>query len=327
MNSFGKIFRVSIFGESHGNELGIVIDGCPPGIYFTEEDLYLDLTRRKSGIKGTTSRQESDEPKIISGIYEGYTTGAPIAIIFENNNTNSSDYSLFREVPRPGHADFVAMKKWKNFNDHRGGGHFSGRLTLGLVSAGVLAKKIITPMKVAARLLEAGGNSDIKNAIDEAVVENDSIGGIVKCVTTSMPIGLGEPFFDSIESLLSHIVFSVPAIKGIEFGSGFKAAKMTGYEHNDKYISVDGITKTNNSGGVNGGISNGNDLVYRVAIKPTSSIPKRQHTMNMQTSQIVDLDIKGRHDLCVALRIPPIIESVTAIVLADLKMIYQSYKE
>lgn len=321
MNSFGKIFRVSIFGESHGASVGIVIDGCPPGIPLKMEDFEADLSRRKSGAKGTTPRKEADFPKVMSGVFNDFTTGAPITIMFENTNTRSGDYSQFREVPRPGHADFVASKKYKGFEDYRGGGHFSARLTTGLVAAGVLAKKIINPVQVKAELVEAGGSPDIEKAIDKAIEIGDTIGGIIECTATNMPIGLGEPYFDSAESMLAHIMFAVPATKGIEFGSGFAAARMLGSQHNDWFVDREGKTRTNHAGGINGGITNGNDLVFRVAIKPTSSTAKTQQTMNFKTGEITDFVVQGRHDTCVALRAPVIIEAATAIVLADLKLI------
>jgi chorismate synthase len=321
MNTFGRIFRISIFGESHGFGVGVVIDGCPPGIQLSTEDFMTDLNRRKSGAPGTTPRQEADLPSIKSGVYNGFTTGAPLMVLFENMNTRSGDYSEFREIPRPGHADFVANKKYKGFEDFRGGGHFSARITLGLVAAGVIAKKIINTVQISASLIEAGGDTDIEKAINKAIEENDTIGGIIECKATGLPVGLGEPYFDSAESMLAHIIFAVPATKGIEFGSGFEAAKMKGSEHNDWFVDTSGKTRTNFAGGINGGITNGNDLIFRVAIKPTSSTPKNQQTMNFKTGQITDFVVKGRHDTCVALRAPVIIEAATAIVLADLKLI------
>jgi chorismate synthase len=320
MNSFGKLFRVSIFGESHGVGVGVVIDGSPAGIPLKEADLLEDLSRRRSGAKGTTPRKESDIPRIISGVFNDRTTGAPITILFENTNTRSRDYTKLRETPRPGHADFTATQKYGGFEDYRGGGHFSGRLTLALVAAGVLAKKIINPTIVEAKILEVGGNANIEEAIDKAVEEQNSIGGIIECTSSNMPQTIGEPFFDSVEAVLSHMIFSIPAIKGIEFGSGFAAAKMKGSEHNDNFVSTDGKTETNYAAGINGGISNGNDLVFRIAVKPTSSIHKSQNTINIKTGKMVDLSVDGRHDLCIALRVPVVCEAATAIVLADLMM-------
>lgn len=317
MNSFGKLFRVSIFGESHGESVGIVIDGTPAGIPLKQSDFKEDFSRRKSGAKGTTPRQEPDKPHIKSGVFENRTTGAPLMILFENTNTRSRDYSLLKDIPRPGHADFTAHQKFGGYQDYRGGGHFSGRLTLGLVAAGVLAKKILAPIKVTASLLEAGGSSDIESALDRAIEKRDSIGGIVECKITGAPPGLGEPFFDSVESVLSHMIFSIPAIKGIEFGAGFRAAKMTGSEHNDNFVSADGSTETNSAGGINGGISNGNEICFRVAVKPTSSTHQTQRTINMNTGRMEDLSIEGRHDTCIALRVPVVVEAAAAMVMAD----------
>ena len=249
-----------------------------------------------------------------------------MTILFENTNINPKDYERFKQQPRPGHADFVAMKKFGGYSDYSGGGHFSGRLTVALVAAGVIAKKIISPTTVTAKILEVGGRKDISQAIDEAMADHDSVGGLIQCSATNMPVGLGEPFFDAVESLISHIIFAVPAVKGIEFGSGFAAAEMRGSRHNDAIISADGKTQTNNAGGINGGISNGNDLVFRVAVKPTSSIGKAQETFNFENNAVEEIKIKGRHDACIALRIPPVIEAATAIVLADLMLIGQKIK-
>jgi chorismate synthase len=317
MNSFGRIFRMSVFGESHGTAVGVTLDGCPPGLPLVFTDFESDFNRRRSGAKGTTPRKEADIPRIMSGVFNDHTTGAPITILFENTNTRSRDYTSLRDTPRPGHADFVAMKKFGGFEDYRGGGHFSGRLTLALVAAGVIAKKLIRPLQVNAAILEVGGNSNIEEAIDKAVEKQDSLGGIIECVSKNIPVGLGEPFFDSVESVLSHILFSIPAIKGVEFGSGFAAAKMWGSEHNDKIISVEGKTATNYAGGINGGITNGNDLLFRVAVKPTSSTHQKQKTINTRTGEMIDLEIEGRHDTCIALRVPVVVEAVTAVILAD----------
>ncbi|HOK99562.1 MAG: chorismate synthase [Bacteroidales bacterium] len=326
MNSIGTLFRLSIFGESHGKCVGIVIDGVPAGIPLTEADLEKDLARRKSGAKGTTPRQEADQPRIMSGTFNDHTTGAPIMILFENTNTRSRDYTFLLETPRPGHADFVAHKKFGGYEDYRGGGHFSGRLTLGIVAAGVIAKKIIHPIEVRSTLIEAGGSPNIEEAVEKAMADRDSIGGIVETVATNMPIGLGEPFFGNIKAIIAHYIFSIPAIKGLEFGSGFAAARMRGSEHNDRFIDTSGKTATNNAGGINGGISNGNDLIFRVAVKPTSSIHATQHTMNMKTGTMTDLNVEGRHDTCIALRVPVVVEAATAIALADLMLQEQKVK-
>lgn len=317
MNNFGRIFRLSIFGESHGYGAGITVDGVPAGIPFNENDMLADLDRRRAGAKGTTPRKEADIPKIISGVFNGKTTGAPLTILFENMNVRSRDYTKLRETPRPGHADFTASQKYGGYEDYRGGGHFSGRLTLSLVAAGALAKKLIAPVKIEASIIEVGGSKDIEAAIDRAMKEKDSIGGIIECRASQMPVGLGEPFFDSVESVLAHMIFSIPAIKGIEFGSGFASARMKGSEHNDNIITADGKTETNHAGGINGGITNGNDLVFRIAVKPTSSTHQKQKTINIKTNEMVDLSIEGRHDMCIALRVPVVCEAATAIALAD----------
>lgn len=351
MDSFGRKFRVSIFGESHGEAIGVVIDGVQPGLQVSEEDFLEDILRRKSGPKGTTPRIETDQPEILSGVFEGHTTGAPLTIIFRNRNTRSGDYQLFRNVPRPGHADYTASIKWMDFNDPRGGGHFSGRLTLPIVAAGVIAKKMCI-FDIKARLLEVGGvteaealaglapedKTDVasmtpamiwKNVISEVMREQDSVGGIVECVAEGVPAGLGEPFFDSVEALISHAIFSIPGVRGIEFGDGFQAARMKGSEHNDPFDNVirDGselnmhlsVKPTKNgAGGVNGGITNGNPLVFRVAFKPTSSISKAQDTFDFASGEITSMSIPGRHDACFALRTPPVVEAMTAIVMADL---------
>ncbi|MFO7842857.1 MAG: chorismate synthase [Bacteroidales bacterium] len=323
MNTFGSNLRVSIYGESHGKQVGVLIDGCPAGLPVTEDDFTDDLLRRKSGAKGTTPRMEEDKPEILSGVFNDTTTGAPILIAFHNKNTKSEDYKQLQNFPRPGHADFTAKFKFGGFNDYRGGGHFSGRLTLGLVAAGVIAKKLIHPLTIKASLIEAGGETTIENAIDNAINRNDSIGGIVECKAQQVPVGLGEPFFNSAESLISHIIFAIPAIKGIEFGSGFNAAKMFGSEHNDELVDSSGKTSTNFAGGINGGITNGNDLLFKVAVKPTSSISKSQHTVNLTSGKTETLEVKGRHDACIALRVPVVVEAATAIVLADLMLTEQ----
>ncbi len=317
MNTFGTIFRISLFGESHGESVGVLIDGCPAGIPLKHSDFNTDFSRRRSGAKGTTPRKEADIPKIMSGVFNERTTGAPVMIMFENNNTRSRDYSNLIEIPRPGHADFTAQQKFGAYQDYRGGGHFSGRLTLGLVAAGVIAKKLIHPVISEARLLEVGGSTDIDAAVDRAIEAEDSIGGIVECTIGSVPLALGEPFFASIEAVMSQMIFSIPAIKGIEFGAGFRAARMTGSEHNDNIVSTDGITETNHAGGINGGISNGNDIIFRVAVKPTSSTHQAQQTMNMSSGKMEELKIEGRHDTCIALRVPVVVEAAAAVVMAD----------
>lgn len=487
MNTFGRIFRVHIFGESHGESVGIVIDGAPAGLPLTVDDLLPDLERRKGGKqKGTTPRQEADYPFFKSGVFNNKTTGAPITIFFENNNTRSGDYEKQRSFPRPGHADFVAHEKFGGNEDFRGGGHFSARLTTGLVAAGAIAKKILlyltpnpspkergttshlgyitaTPeqwnylieyakenrrqqteaeaimwqhlrnrniedqkfrrqhpiagyipdfvcldkkivvevdgpyhdeaaqkkfdlmreqwlsesgfvmvrvtngevlsniedvlekikqvikertqvdepatealsfgeglgevnkkgITIHAEVTEIGGEPDLERGLQKAIDAKDSVGGLVECIVNGLPVGLGEPFFDSVESHLAHMMFAIPAVKGVEFGTGFAAAKMFGSQHNDAIENMEGKTATNHAGGIVGGITNGNQLVFRLAIKPTASTPKQQHSLNWETGQMEDFSIKGRHDLCVALRAPVIVEAATAIALADLMMLEQ----
>ncbi|MBQ7019203.1 MAG: chorismate synthase [Bacteroidales bacterium] len=320
MNSYGTNFRISIFGESHGKLIGVAMDGVPAGISLSEEDFMADLNRRRSGARGTTPRKEGDIPHIVSGTFEGCTTGAPLTVVFENNNTISKDYSLFREIPRPGHADFTAQVKHNFFNDIRGGGHFSGRLTLALVAAGVVAKKILGNIRINAQITAIAGLADPSKwdtAIEEVMAEGDSTGGIIECTCTGVPAGLGEPFFNSLESEIAHLAFSIPGVRGIEFGDGFAAAAMKGSEHNDCFTDIDGHTATNGAGGINGGISNGNPIVFRIAVKPTSSISKVQHTANFITGEIEEFSVKGRHDACIALRCPVIVEAIAAIALAQ----------
>ncbi len=321
MNSFGVVFRITVFGESHGPVIGVTIDGCPSGLQVSSDDFAGDLARRQSGRPGTTKRKEPDVPEIISGVHEGFSTGSPLTLITRNTDKISSDYSEFRDHPRPGHADFVALKKFSGYSDMRGSGHFSGRITWGLVAAGVVAKKISGKFGISAKLISAGGSTDIDKAIEKAVSENDSIGGIIECRIQNPPIGLGEPFFYSFESALSHVIFSIPAIKGIEFGSGFASAAMRGSSHNDLFVDEKGRTLTNNAGGINGGITNGNEIIFRVVVKPTSSTGVEQTTFNLKTGKKETLKIQGRHDTCIALRMPVIVEAATAITIADLMMI------
>ena len=355
MNTFGRKFRVSIFGESHGELIGVVLDGVPAGLELSEQDFEQDILRRKSGAKGTTPRIEADRPSIVSGVFEGHTTGAPLTITFKNTNTHSSDYELFAAMPRPGHADLTAALKWDDCQDPRGGGHFSGRLTLPIVAAGVVAKKMLadatmlddTPIDaVRARIVELGGiergdlstslemtgegseedagwnettkmTKEWQEVIDQAIREGDSLGAVIECVVPDIDPGYGEPFWDSLESLLAHAMFAIPGVRGVEFGDGFEAARMKGSEHNDP-IGPDGRPIRNGAGGANGGITSGAPIRFRVAFKPTSSIRKAQQTFNFMTGEMDTLEVPGRHDVCFALRAPVVVEAMTAIVLADL---------
>jgi chorismate synthase len=321
MNAFGRLFRLEILGESHGPCVGILLDGCPAGLALDPADFSADLERRRGGgAPGTTPRREDDLPSFQSGVHQGRTTGAPVLILFENRQVDSSAYEAIKTTPRPGHADWVALHKYGGFADMRGSGHFSGRLTTALVAAGVVAKKLLAPAQVAATLLEAGGSADIEAAVAAAMAAQDSVGGLVECRVRGLPAGLGEPFFDSVESLVAHAVFAIPAIKGIEFGDGFAVCGMRGSAVNDLLEDADGRTGSNHAGGINGGISNGNELRFRVAVKPTSSIRAPQRTLDLQTNQPTLLSMGGRHDACIALRAPVVVEAVTAAVLADLML-------
>jgi chorismate synthase len=339
MNTFGNIFRISIFGESHSNFIGITIDGCPSGLLINSDDFVVDINRRKPQIMAGTKRIEEDKATIVSGVLEGKTTGSPLTILFQNNDVNSTLYSSNKI--RPGHSDYVAKIKYDGFNDYRGGGMFSGRMTIALVAAGVVAKKICKytvsdNLDICSKIISIGGilNDDehssmqseyisveIRNFLNNIEQEGDSAGGVIECVIKNVPIGLGEPFFDSMESLISHLIFSISGIKGIEFGKGFEFAKLKGSQANDCYIGENGETATNNSGGINAGISNGNEIIFRVVIRPTPSIKKSQRTFNFETNRIDNIQVDGRHDICFALRMPVIIEAAVAIVLADLSLI------
>lgn len=318
MNTFGTNFRVSIFGESHNKYIGVCIDGCKEGIHLTSDDFKADLKKRQAEYKGGTKRREVDQPIIVSGVFNDYTTGMPITILFENNDTVPSDYFNLKRYPRPSHSDFAAQKKYNNYNDYRGGGSFSGRMTVALVAAGVVAKKTINNnIKISTKLIKVHDSTNIDAELETAFKKGDSIGGVVECRISNVGIGYGEPFFNSFESMLSHLIFSIPGVKGIEFGAGFEIAKMYGSEANDIIIDETGKTLTNCSGGINAGITNGNDIVFRTAFRPTPSISMTQKTIDLQTKEAVDLEIKGRHDVCFAVRTPIIVENCAAIVLAD----------
>ena len=318
MNRFGNRFRISIFGESHGAGLGVVIDGIPSGIPLSEDDFKGDLARRRAGAKGTTSRIEGDKVNIVSGVFNGHTTGSPLTLLFSNDNARPSDYAKFTDHPRPGHADFTTKEKFGDYADIRGGGHHSGRVTIGLVASGVIAKRIIEPLSISAAIIEIGGERVWESVLEKAGSKGDSLGGVIECKISNVPAGLGNPFFDSVESQISHLVFSIPGIRGIEFGDGFAATRMRGSEHNDPIADASGKTVKNGSGGINGGITNGNEIIFRVAVKPTSSISLPQNTFNFRKGAVEELIVSGRHDTCFALRVPVIVEAAAAIALADL---------
>lgn len=315
MDRFGHHFTLEIFGASHAPNVGVTLRGVPASLPLVHDDFIADILRRKSGAKGTTPRIEADLPEID----DRRASDGTLTITFANRNYRDGDYRDFTDIPRPGHADFVALAKYGSLRN----GWFSGRMTLPLVAAGVVAKKLIAPLRVEARLLEVGGvdfsdTAAVEQRLDAAIREGDSLGGIIECCCTGVPVGLGEPFFDSMESLLSHALFSIPGIRGVEFGDGFAAARMTGSQHNDPIIDAAGHTARNGAGGINGGITNGNPVVFRIAAKPTPSIRKPQRTFDFAQGTLVDYTVPGRHDVCFALRVPPVVEAVTACVFADL---------
>ncbi len=348
-NSIGKEFTVTSFGESHGKCVGAVVDGCPAGLRLSEEEIQKELDRRKPGQKLSTPRQESDKVEILSGVFNGFTTGAPLCMLTWNKDTDSSFYEKRKHLLRPGHADYTACVKYGGFNDYRGGGRFSARITAGFVMAGAIAKKLLSVMgtEVVAHSAEIGGVKSGKVSIDDmknisnaagcadasaavkmeaevrrAMAGKDSLGGVVECIAVGVPAGIGEPVFDNVESELSKALMAIPAAKGIEFGSGFEGSRKRGSENNDPFIIKNGkiVTKTNNAGGVLGGISSGMPVTIRVAFKPVASIPKAQKTVNVKTMKEEELSVLGRFDPCVVPRAVPIVESMTAIVLCDLAL-------
>ncbi len=328
MHTFGTIFRITIWGASHAPALGIRIDGVPAGIALSADDFEPDIARRRSGAAGTTPRREADIPVLSGGIADGITTGGTLEISFANTNTRSNDYDRFRSMPRPSHADFTARAKYGDDTDLRGGGMFSGRMTLPLVAAGVVAKKILGGVRFSSSLVEVGGErnpAEFARAVADAASAGDSVGGVIECRVSGAEIGLGEPFFDSAESTIAHLMFSVPAVKGIEFGSGFEGVRLRGSERNDRIADADGHTLTNNEGGIVGGITNGNEIVFRVAVKPTPSISMPQQTFDFAENRMNVLRITGRHDACIALRASAVVEAVAAIALADLKLRNSEY--
>lgn len=325
MNSIGRIFRVAIFGESHGEAVGVTIDGVPSGLSLSPVDFIEDLGKRKTGIEGTSKRLESDLPLILSGVFNGFSTGAPLTVIFRNENQNSNDYSEgSKYLPRPSHSDFAYFKKFRGYNDYRGGGCSSGRLTLALVTAGVVAKKII-PYEISSRIKSIKGEEAYDELVRAAAERRDSIGGIIETTVRNVPAGIGEPFFFSLESYISQLVFSIPGAKGIEFGVGFEASNMLGSEFNDSIIDTNGTSLSNNAGGINGGVSNGNNIVFRVAYRPTASIGVEQDTIDLRTGEKAVIAIQGRHDVCYALRVPIVQSAATAIALADMYLLSRAY--
>jgi chorismate synthase len=323
MNSWGRLFRVSILGESHGDCVGVLVDGCPAGLSLSEADFAGELARRRPGERGTTRRREGDVPRLLSGVHRGKTTGAPLLILFGNEDIDAAPYSALRHRPRPGHGDLVMLQKFGGFADGRGGGTTSARLTVAMVAAGVVARRVLPRVRFSSRVMEAGGRTDIEAAVAEAERAGDSLGGIVECQVKGLPAGLGEPFFDSVEAAVAHLAFSIPGVKGIEFGAGFAGARLPGSGFADEILDRAGKTRTNNAGGINAGITNGNALVFRVAVRAPSSSALVLKTIDLRTGRSVKMAPRGRHDRCTALRLPVILEAAAAIVLADLMLLEQ----
>ena len=323
---FGKNVKISIFGQSHSAAIGVVIDGLPAGIKLDQEKLQSFLDRRAPGqSRYTTARKEGDRPEFLSGLVDGTTCGAPLAAVIRNTNTRSSDYDNIRDVPRPGHADYTAHIKYGGFEDVSGGGHFSGRLTAPLCVAGGIALQILEQkgVSVSASILEIGGSrEDPFGKIEEARREGDSVGGVIQCTAEGLPPGIGEPMFDGLENRIAQAVFAIPAVKGIEFGRGFEAARLRGSENNDQFC-YDGErvrTRTNNHGGILGGLSSGMPVVFRVAIKPTPSISIEQDSISYSREENVRIAVRGRHDPCIVPRAVPCVEAACALAIYDLML-------
>jgi chorismate synthase len=348
-NSLGKLFTVTSFGESHGQCVGVVIDGCPAGLEITESDIQEELDRRKPLAKTlATTRVEEDKVEILAGIFERHTTGAPICLMVRNKDIDSNVYEKMRFLVRPGHADYTAFMKYGGFNDYRGGGRFSGRITAGFVMAGAIAKKLLQTIgvEVIAHTVEIGGvkanpvsltvikknvaqnplhcadkkaAAKMLEAIKQAGADGDSVGGVVEGIALNVPVGLGEPVFDTLDGDLAKALLAIPAVKGVEFGAGFAAAAKKGSENNDPFIMKDGKvqTLTNNAGGILGGISNGMPVIVRIAVKPTPSIVQAQKTVDLKTNRAARLELKGRHDTCIVPRVVPVVEAMMAVTLCD----------
>lgn len=350
----GTKVKISVFGESHGEAIGVVIDGLPAGYDINFDKVYEEMKRRAPGQNNlSTARVEKDVPRVLSGIFEGKTTGAPLTAIVENNNIKSKDYSELKVKLRPSHADYPSMIKYMSFNDYRGGGHFSGRLTAMFVFAGAVCKEILKESNIfiGAHIKSIGSikdntfnrtniskelieelrrekfptldksiAEDMKEEILKAKTEGDSVGGIIEGIVINLPVGLGNPMFYSVESVLSHMLFSIPAVKGVEFGEGFNITTLRGSEANDEYYIENGEIKTftNNNGGILGGITTGMPVTFSVAFKPTPSISLKQNTVNMITKDNDILEINGRHDPCIVQRAVPVVECATAVAILDI---------
>ncbi len=348
-NTLGQIFKITSFGESHGRCVGIVVDGCPAGLTITEAEIQAEADRRKPGsVLGGTPRAEEDKVEILSGVFNGFTTGAPITMLAWNKESDSSNYDKNRFLPRPGHADYTAFVKYGGFSDYRGGGRFSGRITAGFVMAGAIAKKLLMlkGIEVGAHTVEIGGirarpaeweeireiarndllhcadpsaSKEMADLIARTAAKGDSVGGMIECLAVNLPAGLGEPVFDTLEGELAKAMLAIPAVKGVEFGAGFEVTGRKGSANNDAYRMQAGkiITTTNNAGGITGGISNGMPIVLRVAVKPTPSITIEQDTVNLSLKENAKISTKGRHDACIVPRAVVVVEAMTAITLCD----------
>lgn len=357
MSSWGKTIKISIFGESHGAGIGIVIDGLPSGEAIGMEAVLLQMARRAPGNdKAVTPRKEADRPEVLSGLLNGFTTGAPLCAVIRNTNTRSQDYGSLITIPRPSHADYTGFIRYGGFNDVRGGGHFSGRLTAPLVFAGAVCRQILARrgIRIAAHIASIGNVQDdrfnpvsisdelmerlatekfglintekeaaMRTVVEDCRINQDSIGGTIECAVTGMPAGVGSPMFDGVENVLASMLFGIPAIKGVEFGSGFDGCALKGSENNDPfYYDENGQvkTKSNNHGGILGGITSGMPILFRVAVKPTASISQTQQSINLQERTNAELKIHGRHDPCITVRAVPVVEAATAVALLDIMM-------
>jgi chorismate synthase len=328
MNTYGIMFKVTLFGESHQPEIGVVVEGVPAGTVIDLPLIEQDLLKRRPGAVGTTARIEPDHFKITSGIYQGRATGSPLHLVIENTDTRSKDYQHLLKQPRPGHADYVASIKYGGFHDYRGGGRFSGRLTAALVMAGSLAKMFL-PYTFETELIKVGTLTNmalLDQYLEDIKAKGESVGGIVKLTVKGLPVGIGEPFFQKLDAKIAEMMFSIPAVKGVSFGLGFEGSDMLGSDFNDVFSNQDGTTLTNHSGGVSGGLSNGNDLVLKVFVKPTSSIQKTQETYDFETKTVKPLAIGGRHDVAIVRRAGIVLENALAIVLADMTLIARATK-
>lgn len=318
MFSYGSKFKITIYGSSHESVMGVIIDGIPAGTVIKKDLIMRDLELRKPGEVGTTQRVENDNFTILNGLFNDVTTGAPIHVQIKNENLISKDYENLKHHPRPGHADYVASIKYQGFNDYRGGGFFSGRLTTLIVIAGSIAKMLF-PYEISSKLIQIGTLTDMTN-LDQYLKtikdQGDSVGGIIEVRATKVPVGLGDPYFNKIDASISHLIMTIPGVKGIIFGDSFDVSEV-GSVNNDIIISKDGKTETNHAGGINGGITNGNDIVFKVLVKPTSSIAIEQKTFNFEKNKIEKLIINGRHDVAFVRRLPIVLESALAIVLAN----------